>query len=344
MTLQEIKDRVYLDFVASFKNAITPLKKSFFEVLTNAISGAFQLIYIYLDNVQKDSFLHMCTQSRVLNYFAPLNRLTLKEPTKSTGIVTFTGIDGSVIPVGTKIIYNSNLEYETTAEGTISSGFVNINCQSVGFGSLNNTLNNIALFLIVPVSGVDNNALSSIGFTGAIDEETVESLRTRCIVKQGDTPQIDNGNYYKSLATTVPNVKAAFISELKNGVGTFGITILTVSNNGVPVQADIDDVEDYFVSISAVPIYATAEYFLPVILNQDFEILLAVDNEENRKSTEQLIRDYLYLFQKPNSTFSFLGLSKVLQNGNARLISPLPTDTQVIAADEVIDLGTLTWS
>ncbi len=344
ISLQEIKDRVYNDFVASFQNAITPLKKSFFEVLANAVSGAIQLLYIYLDNVQADSFLNSCTQSRVLNYFAPLNRLVQKEATIATGTVTFTGVESSVIPVGTKIIYNSNLEYETTIEGTISSGFVDIVCESVEKGTVNNTINNITLFLVVPVDGIDNNVVSTDGFSGAIDEETIESLRTRCIVKQGDSPQIDNNNYYKSLAMELSNVKAAFIAELKNGTGTFGVTILTYSNDGVPVQADIDEVEAYFQSNNAVPSYAEPEYFLPTIVSQDFEILLAVNSSDNQTTVEQLLRDYLYLYQESGETFDFLGLSNVLQESSARLISPLPSDSIAIAIDEVLDVGTITWS
>lgn len=344
VTLQEIKNRIYNDFVASFKNAITPLKKSFFEVLANAVSGAIQLLYIYLDNVQKDSFLNSCTQSRVLNYFAPLLRLTQKEATIATGSVIFTGVNGSVVPAGTKVVYNSNLEYQTTVEGTIALGSIEIVCESIETGTVNNTINDISLFLVVPVSGVDNNASSTDGFSGAIDKETIESLRTRCIVKQGDSPLIDNNNYYKSLAMELSNVKAAFIADIKNGTGTFGVTILTYSNDGVAIQADLDEVEAYFVSKNAVPIYVDTQYFLPVIVYQDFEILLAVDNSDNQASVEQLIRDYIYLYQKAGTTFEFLGLSKALQEYSARLISPLPSDNIAIAIDEVLDAGTITWS
>lgn len=344
MNLQEIKNRIYNDFVASFENAITPLRKSFFEILANAISGTFQLLYLFLERVQNDSFLNSCTQSRVLNYFAPLLRLTRKEATIASGTVTFTGINGSVIPVGTKVIYNNNLEYETTVEGTIASGFVDIICNSVEKGSLNNTIGNIQLFLVNPVEGIDNNATSVDGFTGAIDQETIESLRTRCIIKQGDSPQIDNNNYYKSVANELSNVKATFISDLKNGVGTFGVTILTYSNNGVPVQADIDEVEDYFISKNAVPSYAQPEYFLPTIINQNFDILLAVNNTDNQNEVEALLRDYLYRYQEPGETFEFIGLSNILQEKGARLVSPAPTSNIAIASNEVLDVGTITWS
>ena len=97
MTIKELKDRIYNDFISSFQNAITPLSKSFFDQLSNTLAATFQLIYIYLDRIFGDSFLTTCTGDRVLNYFAPLKDLERKEPTVSTGIITFTGVDTTVI-------------------------------------------------------------------------------------------------------------------------------------------------------------------------------------------------------------------------------------------------------
>mgnify|MGYP003645050034 CR=1 FL=1 len=344
MTLQEIKDRVYNDFVVSFENAITPLKKSFFEILANSISGVIHLIYIYLDNVKKESFLNSCSDARVLNFFAPLLRLSLKNATKSKGIVLFTGVNSSVIPSGTKIIYNSNVEYETIEDVTILNGDANVECVSIKEGSLNNTINNISLSLVIPIIGVDNDALCTLGFAGAIDIETIGSLRTRCITKQGDSPQIDNNNYYKTLALEVPNVRASFVSELKNGVGTFGVTVLTNSNNGVPLQSDLDDVEAYFILKKGVPAYTQVEYFLPVIVYQNIDVFLAVNSVQNQELIRQLIKDYIYRFQEAGTIYSFVGLSKIMQENGARLVNPLPTDNITLSLDEVLDVGTTSWS
>lgn len=342
-TLQQIKDRVYNDFVVSFQNVITPLKKSFFEILSNSISASVHLLYLYLDNVKKNSFLHSCTQDRVTSYFAPLLGLSLKEATVSTGIARFTGVDTTTIPSGTKIIYNGSIEFITIGAGVITGGIADIQCTSSKTGTLNNTINNISLSLVVPIAGVDNIVVSTLGFLGAIDPETIESLRGRCITKQGKNPQIDNNNYYKTLALEVPNVRAAFISELKNGGGTFGVTILTNSNNGVPVQSDINAVEAYFIQQNGVPTYALAEYFIPTIIYQNLNILLAVESEENKTFIEQLAKDYIYRFQEPGTPFKFLGLSKILQANGARLSSPLPTATISLQLDEVLDIGSIFW-
>ena len=229
------------------------------------------------------------------------------------------------------------------SSGTIASGFVDIICNSIEQGTINNTIENISLVLSIPILGVDNGVSSSTGFTGAIDKESIESLRTRTKQKLAIPTNIDNKYFYKSTALDVTNVKAAFVSSLKNGVGTTGITILSYSNNGVPVQADIDAVEQYFIDTQSVPSYVQFEYFIPTIISQDFTIQLIINDSTNQTTIEQLIRDYLYLFVEPNTTFYFSNISDLLQSSGARMNLPLDLGTIVLADDEVLDVGTITW-
>jgi len=342
MTILELKNRIYNDFIASLKNAITPLKKSFFEQISNSLSATFQLLYIYLDRIEKDSFLNSCSSDRVLKYFAPLKNITRKNPTKATATVTFYGTDATIVPTGTKLVYN-NLEYITIEDGTILLGVANVKCESVKSGTLNNTLQSIDMFLSVPIVGINNKAHCVDGFSGAIDEETIESVRTRTRQKFATASYVNNESFYKALANELPNVKASFISDNKYGVGTFGITILTYSNDGVAVQADLDELKAYFESKNAVPIYVSVDYFLPLITKVDFSIQLAINDATNQASVTQSIKDYLYLTQKPNTTYAYAGLAEYLQSQGARLVIPATTDTKVIADNEVLDVGVITW-
>ncbi len=339
LNIVQLKDRIYQDFISSFKNAITPLKKSFFEQMSNSLAGTFLLSYIYLNNISKDSYLTSCTDDRVLDYYAPLKNITLKIATVSVGQIRFYGNDGDIVPTGTTVIYNS-LEYITIEDGTVSSGYVDINSESVEAGTVNNTLSNIDMFLTEEVPGIDNKCLSVTGFGGAIDDELVESVRTRTKQKFATATNIDNDNYYKSLANEVDNIKATFISSLKNGKGTFGITALVQSGNGVPTQTDIDNIEQYFIDNEAIPTYVECEYFIPTPVYQDLDILLAVSSDDNKAKITQLVKDYMYLFQKPSTTFVFSGLATYLQSQGARLSD---TTNVTLADNEVLDLGTITW-
>ena len=157
------------------------------------------------------------------------------------------------------------------------------------------------------------------------------------------TTNIDNKNFYKSTALELSNVKAAFISSIKNGAGTTGITILTYSNNGVPIQADIDVVSQYFIDKKAVPTYVEFDYFIPTIISQDFTIQLIINDLANQVRIEQLIRDYLYLFVEPFTTFQFSNINDLLQSNGARMNLPVDSGTIVLASDEILDIGTITW-
>ena len=342
MNILELKNRIYNDFIASYDNAITPLKKSFFEQLSNSLSATFQLLYIYLDRIQKDSFLTSCTNQRVLDYFAPLKNITRKNPTKSKAIIAFYGTDEIVVSLGTKVIYN-NIEYVTLEDATIVNGVANANSESIDSGTVTNTLPNIDMFLSSPVIGVNNKALCADGFSGAVDEETIESVRTRTRQKFATSSFVNNDSYYKSLASELPNVKASFISSNKQGVGTFGVAILTYSNNGVPTQSDIDEVKTYFESKNAIPSYVACDYFLPTITNIDFSIQLAINDATNQESVSKLVCDYMYLTQEQGYEYSYSGLAEYLQSVGARLVSPSTTDVITIANDEILDVGIITW-
>ena len=342
ISLNDLKNRIYTDFISSFDNAITPVKKSFFDVLSNTIASVSRLQYVYLENVQKESFLNSCSEDRLLNYFSPLNNVTRKTATKSTGIVTFTGVNGSIIPINTKVTHN-NIEFITTSAGTISNNSVDISVESVNSGILNNTLSNIQLFLNIPIEGVDTGLTCLNGITGAIDEETIQNLRIRIINKQATNKEIDSINYYKSIINEVNNVKAGFVSERIYGNGTIGITILTQSNNGVPTQNDLDTVQAYLETRKAIPAYVNVTYFLPTIINQAFTILLSVNNTTNQTKIKKIMQDYIYEYQRLNSNFSYLGLSKILLNNGARLVSPAPTDATTISSVQVLDVGVITW-
>lgn len=344
MTIKEIKDRIYQDFISSFKNAITPLRKSVFETFSYALASSFNLLYIFLQRVLNDSFLTTCTRSRLLNYFAPLKGLEQKKATKSTGTVRFYGNDGAVIPAGTQLIYNSNQNFITTASGTINSGYVDIACESIETGEPANTLDNIDLVLAVSVVGVQNACFSFTGFSGAIDDETVEGLRTRTRIAFGMPTRIDNEYYYKTQALKMDNVKAAFVSSIKNGAGTCGITILTYSNNGVPLPQDILNLENYFYDNSLVPSYIQIDFFIPNITYLDFEIQLIINDLSNQDRVQKLITDYLYLYQKPGITFKYSYLNKFLQNHGARLNVPSPLLDYTPSKDEILDIGNIIWS
>lgn len=342
MTIKEIKDRIYQGFITSFDNAITPLRASFFDQISNILSSAFHLLYIYFDNIYKDSFLSTCTESRVTDYFAPLKNLELRSPTVSAGIIRFYGVNGSTVPSSTITTYNE-LEYITLESGIISDGYLDLNCESVSTGTITNTLSNINLTLNIPISGIENTCISILGFSGAIDTETIESLRTRTKQKFATSTKIDNDNFYKSLANEISNVKASFVSSLKNGNGTFGITILTNTITGIPTQEDLDSVQEYFIENNAIPVYVEAEFFIPTVINQNFSILLADNSTANQKIIKQTIADYLYLYQKADTAFQFSGLSDYLQTMGARLNSPDPTSDLFLNKDEVLDIGTMTW-
>jgi len=277
-----------------------------------------------------------------MTYFAPLKNLVLNPATKAKGILTFTGVNGSIIPLGTKVLYN-NMEFITTEAKTIVSNVASVKAESVNSGSENNTISSISLYLMFPIEGIDNQVFCTDGFTNALDEETKESLRTRCKQRFASPTIIDNDYSYRSKINELSFVKQSFISNLKNGAGSFGVTILTNTTSRVPTEQDMLDVKQYLMDSNSIPSYVAVEFFVPTIISTNFTIILAVDNEANRKIVTDALMDYLYLYQKPNTVFSYKGLADYLQTFGARLNTPLPSTTEDLKDNELIDIGTISW-
>ncbi len=340
MTIKTIKDKIYNDFISSFSGVITPLSKSFFDNFANSLSGMFKLLYIYMDNVSKESFITTCSDTTLLTYFAPLNGVERKTATKSKGTTTFSGVAGSVIPAGTILKYNK-LVFITTAEATITGADIDVLCESVETGEQSNTAENITLELSESIEGIDDNANSTGGFTTATNIEGIEALRYRVKLAISSSVKTENDNYYKSQAMIVENVKSVYISNAKNGAGTLGLTILT--ETGTTAQTDIDNVEAHFVDNSLINPAIQVEFFIPTIVHLNLSIQLSQNTEANQSDMVEMIKDYLTIYQKPNKTFYIKDISDYIATKGGRVIVPIQTADITLADDEVIEIGAMTW-
>ncbi len=340
MTIKTIKDKIYNDFISSFAGVITPLSKSFFDNFANSLSGMFKLLYIYMDNVSKESFVTTCSDNTLLTYFAPLFGVERKTATKSKGTITFFGVTGSIIPAGTILKY-SKLEFITTAEATITETNIDVICESVETGEENNTTENITLKLSESLEGIDDEAISTAGFSTATNIESIEALRYRVKLAMSSSVKIENDNFYKSEAMRVENVKSVYISNAKNGAGTLGLTILT--ETGMTTQTDIDNVEAHFKDNNLINPAIQVEFFIPTIVHLDLSIQLSQNTESNQNEMVELIKDYLTIYQKPNTTFYIRDISDFVASKGGRVIQPLQTADINLADDEVIKLGNILW-
>lgn len=156
-----------------------------------------------------------------------LNQLgySRKGATYASGFVTITGTDGTAIPVGT-LVARGRVLYETTEEGTISSGSVTVGVRAKQPGASGNApIDEIDYFPVMPENLL--SVTNSAAVTGGTDEESDDDFRDRYLYFLDNPVTSGNVYEYEQWAREVDGVGAAKCYGLWNGPGTVKVVIAT---------------------------------------------------------------------------------------------------------------------
>lgn len=189
-----------------------------------------------------------------LDYHAELRSMKRKEAQCATGTITFTGMEGTVIPAGYTCSTESkndipSRDYVTLEEGIIGEeGSITVNAQALMPGADGNTGANM---VVINSSGYDDitGITNDIPFTMGIDEEDDESLLTRIQDydrQQGDS-NVGNPSDYKRWAESVQGTGTAMVIRSTDISGL--VTIILTDGNGEPASTELcQKVYDFIMS------------------------------------------------------------------------------------------------
>jgi len=183
--------------------------------------------YTEMDNVLDLGFIDN-TYGEYMDRRAAEQGLTRKEATKATGEVTFEGLDGIDIPMGTRVstaddepIYFVTTETVTTFDSTATARVE----AEVGGADGNVSPGEITEYDTSDIPGiavVTNNDV----FTGGYDEESDEDLLARYKEHVGRPITSGNKYQYESWAKSVSGVSNAICYPLWNGPGTVKVVLI----------------------------------------------------------------------------------------------------------------------
>lgn len=151
---------------------------------------------------------------------------------RATGQVTFTGTNGTVIPVGTRVstqtVYGQQsppITFETTAQGVISDGTATVAIRALTPGESGNLSGGQIVRMASPVAGVTsvNNANPT---TGGEEIESDDAYRVRILNFVQNPVAGGNARDYITWALEVPGVGDASVVPLGRGNGTVDVYIL----------------------------------------------------------------------------------------------------------------------
>lgn len=244
-TEEAVRERMF----ASMDSALDQSQGSMAWNLIAPLAIEMNKLWAALDSVVEFGFAQT-TYGQFLDARAEEHGVTRKAATSATGVVTFTGTNGTVIPAGTQVS-NTVLAgspdvpvvFQTDADGTIVGTDVDIDVTAQEAGADWNIPATAIDRMVTVVAGI--TAVTNADATeGGTDEETDEELRARLLAAIAAREGAGTADDYETWALEVTGVGYATCEPLWSGAGTVRVMIL--DTDGQPAGGTlITDVEDY---------------------------------------------------------------------------------------------------
>ncbi|KDB09522.1 Baseplate J family protein [Burkholderia sp. lig30] len=241
-----------------------------------ATGSAIEGLYGYGQWGAKQVFPDSADEANVIRH-AALRGLYLKDAKYASGPALITGTPGVEFASGLAAKFSDGTQYVTTSGGVFdASRAATVTVRAIVAGTAGGRASGDKLTLTVPPVGVDASitVTGDTGITGGTDQETVESLLQRLLVRMRKPAAGGNKYDYWDWAMEVPGVTGAFVYPLRRGLGTIDVAI--VSATGMPsketidaAQAHIDDVRPVSAKNSLV--------FAPTIKSYDVVVGVQLD-------------------------------------------------------------------
>jgi uncharacterized phage protein gp47/JayE len=214
------------------------LRNSVLNVLARTVSGQTALGFKYLDWIARQAIVDTADAENLDNW-GRVYGVPRKGTEKASGSVVFSGVDGSVVNVGTQIQRADGVLYTTTASGTIATGSATVAAIADDGGTSGNASASASLSLVEPASGINSTAsVATGGFVGGADAEDDESYRARILARIQQPPHGGSRSDYEQWALAVSGVTRAWVYPNELGLGT--VTVRFVKDgNTTPVPQNL---------------------------------------------------------------------------------------------------------
>lgn len=256
-----LRQRIRAQIQARLPGADMTLRRSVLGVIADVLAGELWEEYGYQDYIIDQ--LLPDTATDYLARFMSIYNLTPQGAIAAAGNVVFTGTTGVQIPAGTLVAVNG-VQYATTAAATLAgAGTATVGVIATAGGANGNQPANTQLSMPVALAGVAGNpVVDANGLTGGADSESIESQRTRLLLRIRQPPQGGAAPDYIQWALSVPGVTRAWCLPLMNGAGTVGVTFMMDGrSNPIPLTGDVAAVLAFINSVR--PVTATVTVFAP---------------------------------------------------------------------------------
>lgn len=340
-TLSEIVTRTRADLVSRL-SADDILRRADADVYARVLAGLAHGLYGYVDYLA-NQIIYDTAEAEFLARWASIWGVTRKPASTATGSVTFAVSSGAVIPSGTLLQALDGVQYQTTADATVTVPTATASVAALVAAAAGNRTTGQTLTLTSPIVGVQSSATAG-ALTGGADLESDDDLRARLIDRIQQPPHGGDAHDYVTWALEVPGVTRAWCFPLELGEGT--VTVRFVRDDDASLIPDAGEVAAVQAYIDALrPVTAAVTVVAPTAVPLAFSIAVAPNTAAVKAAVQAELSDLIARESKPGGTIYLshirAAISAAVGEDNYTMSAPSADVTNT--AGNMTTLGTITW-
>jgi uncharacterized phage protein gp47/JayE len=346
-TFSEILERIKADIDSRLDGADSRLRRSVLSVLAYAMAGIAHGLYGFISWIALQVFPDTA-ELEFLNRWAAIWGVTRIPATKASGNVTATGVNGTVIVIGTEFSRSDEVTFVSTAEATIASGTATIPVEASIAEENGNTDAAVELEFSSPISDVDSTVtVTGSGLTGGADEESDDSLEARLLDRIQQPPHGGNENDYLQWMSEITGVTRSWVYPLEGGVNSVVVRFMMDNTyvDGIPLAGDVTTADAYIEARR--PITADTSVLAPVAVPLNFTIHLNVsDTSAIRLAVQANLQDLITRETEPGGTLYLSRINEAISLATGEFDHTLaaPVANVTNTTGNITTMGTITWT
>jgi uncharacterized phage protein gp47/JayE len=346
-TLEKLIRRAKADISTRLSGADANLRGSPEEVLAISAAGLTHGLHGHLKWLSRQLLTDL-SEDEFLVREANVYGLDRTAAVESAGELTITGTNTTVVPAGTVWVRSDGVEYTQDDEVTISGGQATAQLTAVLGGIDGDCDAGTSLTIATPIAGVTSIAtVSGSGLTGGTDEEEIEALRARLLLRKRTPPKGGGPGDYVNWALEVSGVTRAWEAPLLLGPGTVGLYFVRDNDVSIiPDAGEVEDVQEYLDTVR--PVTADVVAIAPTAVPQAFTVTdLSPDTSDVRDAIEAELQALFTELADPSAAGE-IPISKIREaistaSGEDDYTLSSPSANVTWTTGQLRTVGTITW-
>jgi len=341
-SLADIIQRVRND-VLSRLSTDDVLRRADAEVYARVMGGVAHGLYGFIEWLS-DQIIYDTAELEFLERWCSIWGVSRKAAAVATGSVTFAVQAGSVIPSGTLLQALDGVQYQTTADATITAPTATAPVSAVVAAAAGNRATGQSLSLVSPVVGIQTTATAG-ELSGGADIETDDALRARLLARIQQPPHGGASYDYTGWALEVSGVTRAWVYQAELGLGTVTVRFVRdLDATLIPDAVEVAAVQAYIDARR--PVTAQVMVVAPVAVPINFQIQgLMPSNAAVQTAVQAELQDLLLREAVPGGTLLLSHIRAAISAaaGETDYVLVVPAANVTNTTGNMSTMGTITW-